>query len=100
MPGLGVETDAGPHREIGGLFRTEIWWRDRYRDLEAHGYQLRPRYHPDWQPSWKRLGKDFFDTEDGQPTIVSSNGSSTSSPTTSPSYELRWMPYAWKMADK
>ena len=79
MPGLGVETYVGltelPRREIGDLFRTEMWWRDHYRDLEAHGYRLRPRYHPDWQPSWKRTGKDFFDVEDGQPTIVSSNGS-------------------------
>jgi hypothetical protein len=77
MPGLGVDTIgtyAGlPRREIGGLFRTEMWWRDHYRDLEAHGYRLRPRYHPDWQPSWKMSGKDFFDAEDGQPTIVSNN---------------------------
>jgi hypothetical protein len=75
MPGSGGETDAGPmelpRREIGGLFRSEIWWRDRYRDFEAHGYSLRSRYHPDWQPSWKRSKKDFFDAEDGQPTIVS-----------------------------
>ncbi|KAN0116072.1 Protein kinase-like domain containing protein [Russula decolorans] len=73
MPGLGVETDASlkglPRRQIGGLFRSEMWWRDRYRDLEAHGYRLRNRYHPDWEPSWKRSGKDFFDAEDGQPTI-------------------------------
>ena len=59
-----------PRREIGGLFRSEMWWRDRYRDLEAHGYRLRHRYHPDWKPSWKTSGKDFFDAEDGQPTIV------------------------------
>ena len=59
-----------PRREIGGLFHSEMWWRDRYRDLEAHGYRLRPRYHPDWKPSWKTSGKDFFDAEDGQPTIV------------------------------
>jgi hypothetical protein len=75
MPGLGGETDAGltelSRREIGGLFRSEIWWKDRYHDLEAHGYRLRSRYHPDWQPSWKRSGRDFFDAEDGQPTIVS-----------------------------
>ena len=75
MPGSGVETDASlrelPRRQIGGLFRSEIWWRDRYRDLEAHGYRLRNRYHPDWEPSWKKSGEDFFNAEDGQPTIVS-----------------------------
>lgn len=71
---LGCDIDAGltelPRREIGGLFRSEMWWRDRYHDLEAHGYRLRPRYHPDWKPSWKTSRKDFFDAEDGQPTIV------------------------------
>jgi hypothetical protein len=70
MPGSGVGTDALPRRQIGGLFRSELWWRDRYRDLEAHGYRLRNRYHPDWEPSWKKSGKDFFNAEDGQPTIV------------------------------
>lgn len=75
MPDLKVEADTShhelPRREIGGLFRSEMWWRDRYRDFEAHGYRLRNRYHPDWNPSWKRSGKDFFDAEDGQPSIVS-----------------------------
>jgi hypothetical protein len=70
-----VETDASlkepPRREIGGLFRSEMWWGDRYHDFEAHGYKLRNRYHPEWEPSWKGSGRDFFDAEDGQPTIVS-----------------------------
>ena len=94
MPGSGVETDASlielPRRQIGGLFRSEMWWRDRYRDLEAHGYRLRNRYHPNWEPSWKRTGKDFFDAEDGQPTIVSIICLLRSGPTVSSSYELRW----------
>jgi hypothetical protein len=84
MPGLGVETDASlkelPRRQIGGLFRSEMWWRDRYRDLEAHGYRLRNRYHPDWEPSWKRSGKDFFDAEDGQSYYCEYGPSGTSSP--------------------
>lgn len=87
MPGSSIETGAGStdlsHREVGGLFDSEVWWRDHYRDLEAHGYKLRPRYHPDWQPSWKRSGKNFLDTEDGQPTIVSSNGSNLPSTSSS-----------------
>ena len=29
------------------------------------------RYHPDWEPSWKKSGEDFFNAEDGQPTSVS-----------------------------
>lgn len=30
----------------------EIFWRDRYYFFKRKGYILRPRYHPDWQPSW------------------------------------------------
>ena len=58
-------------RELGSLFDSELWWRDHYRDLESRGYRLRPRYSPDWQPSWKQSGIDFFRVEDGQPTLVS-----------------------------
>lgn len=57
-------------REIGALFTSEMWWRDHYRDIGVNGYRLRSRYDPDWQPSWKLSGKDFFMTEDGQPTLV------------------------------
>ena len=49
---------------------TERWWRDRYVEIASHGYELRPRYHPRWQPSWLKSGKDFYVVEDGQPTIV------------------------------
>ncbi|RXW12698.1 hypothetical protein EST38_g13155 [Candolleomyces aberdarensis] len=31
----------------------EIYWREKYRWLLDSGYRLRPRYHPDWVPSWK-----------------------------------------------
>jgi len=72
MPGLGVEI-ASPRtplrREVGSLYNSEVWWRDRYHDIEARGYELRSRYHPNWQPSWKELGQDFFNAEDGQATI-------------------------------
>ncbi|EIW62129.1 uncharacterized protein TRAVEDRAFT_70311 [Trametes versicolor FP-101664 SS1] len=30
----------------------ETYWRDLFPFLEAHGYTLRPRYHPDWKPVW------------------------------------------------
>ncbi|KAH9970476.1 kinase-like domain-containing protein [Russula compacta] len=56
-------------REIGTLYTSERWWRDHYYGIEDHGYELRPRYHPDWKPSWRRSGRDFFSMEDGQPTI-------------------------------
>jgi len=58
-------------REPGTLFDSELWWRDHYQVLENRGYRLRSRYRPDWAPSWKKSGKDFYTVEDGQPTLVS-----------------------------
>ncbi|KAI9451694.1 kinase-like domain-containing protein [Lactarius psammicola] len=58
------------NREIGALFSSELWWRDHYRDIGINGYRLRPRYDPDWRPSWKASGKHFFMTEDGQRTLL------------------------------
>ena len=55
----------------GSLSGSEVWWRDRYRELESRGYSLRPRYHPDWEPSWERSGMDYSRVEDGQPSLVS-----------------------------
>ncbi|KAJ7271152.1 kinase-like domain-containing protein [Mycena rebaudengoi] len=34
-------------------FATEEFWAVRYQSLEKEGYLLRPRYHPDWKPTWK-----------------------------------------------
>jgi hypothetical protein len=59
-----------PNRQVGTLVTTEQWWRYRYNEIAEHGYELRPRYHPNWQPSWLKSGKDFYTVEDGQPTIV------------------------------
>ncbi|KAL5513758.1 hypothetical protein ACEPAH_4159 [Sanghuangporus vaninii] len=41
-----------PERIPFSLNDGERWWRDRYDMLKEHGYQLRPRYHPEWKPSW------------------------------------------------
>ena len=38
------------------LLPGEIYWKDRYFFLDARGYTLRARYHPDWKPSW--IGTD------------------------------------------
>lgn len=35
------------------LYKDEIFWRDRYQFFRRKGYILRPRYHPDWQASWR-----------------------------------------------
>jgi len=57
-------------REPGTLFDSELWWREHYQVLENRGYRLRPRYSPDWIPSWKKSGKEFYTVEDGQPTLL------------------------------
>ncbi len=36
----------------GALDESEFYWRDSQPWLETCGYQLRPRYQPDWVPSW------------------------------------------------
>ena len=35
------------------LSPREIVWRDRHHLLQARGYALRPRYHPEWVASWQ-----------------------------------------------
>ncbi len=68
-----------PHKEHplywknveGGLFEHEFFWRDHQRWLADAGYILRPRFREDWQPSWLKSKKLFFQCEDGQTTVVS-----------------------------
>lgn len=55
----------------GGISERESWWVERKEELEAAGYMLRPRYHPDWQPSWLKTKKSYSDFEDGQTEVVS-----------------------------
>lgn len=51
------------------LLTREIFWRDHQKWLEGQGYMLRPRYHPNWVPSW---GPDesYEKSEDGQWSLV------------------------------
>ncbi|KAF6754147.1 other/AgaK1 protein kinase [Ephemerocybe angulata] len=56
-PEASSEPQQKPRREPFGLVQHEIYWRDRYDWLLEHGYRLRPRYHPDWVPSWKTNSK-------------------------------------------
>ena len=46
------------------LTTTEREWRDRQPLLERAGYMLRPRYHPEWFPSWKGTNLDPTYCED------------------------------------
>ena len=70
MPQFLTALDSSYTRRVGTLVKSEEWWRDRYYEIEANGYTLRPRYHPRWEPSWIKAGKDFYTVEDGQATTV------------------------------
>lgn len=59
------------------LTGEEIFWRDHYVWLSEAGYALRPRYKPDWKPSWIGARKHPFDCEDGIFLIVRPNVSTT-----------------------
>lgn len=42
----------------------EMAWRDKQRFLEERGYMLRPRFHPEWVPSWISNGQNPMLQED------------------------------------
>lgn len=48
-----------------GLQRPEFFWRTHYDWFKSQGYQIRPRFAPDWVPSWKGTNKDETECEDG-----------------------------------
>ncbi|OJT15428.1 hypothetical protein TRAPUB_8016 [Trametes pubescens] len=49
VPVLPTRTSlSGPEK----LSEVECWWRDHQGWLAERGYLLRPRYRPDWKPSW------------------------------------------------
>ncbi|KAG2367123.1 hypothetical protein BDR07DRAFT_1351562 [Suillus spraguei] len=50
----------------GALSVHEIWWRRQYEWLKVRGYLLRPRYAPDWVPSWEGSKRHAWDCEDGR----------------------------------
>ena len=57
----------------GGLATAEVFWRDHYNWLRECGYLLRPRYAPDWIPSWERdarKGEPYYRYEDAQMSAV------------------------------
>ncbi len=53
------------------LSERETWWATRQGALERAGYMLRPRYRPDWKPSWVGTKKHHLDCEDGRTRAVS-----------------------------
>jgi hypothetical protein len=61
--------DHGPER----LTESEIYWRDHQPWLAGCGYMLRPRYAPDWKPSWEGTKKVYLECEDGHASNVSAH---------------------------
>ena len=60
-----------PDYEGGALDELELFWRDHQKWLQDRGYLLRPRYRPDWVPSWKDRPDVFWRfCEDGQRRTV------------------------------
>ncbi|KAJ8588515.1 hypothetical protein M405DRAFT_882102 [Rhizopogon salebrosus TDB-379] len=57
---------AERERRPGALSASEVWWCQQYQWLKARGYLLRPRYAPEWIPSWDGSQRDPFSCEDGQ----------------------------------
>lgn len=41
---------------FSSLTSAEERWRDRQQFLQSVGYMLRPRYRPEWVPSWRGTG--------------------------------------------
>ena len=64
-----TDTDP-PTRQVGVRISTERWWRDRYNEIAEHGYELRHRCQPKWQPSCLKSGKDLYTVEDSEANIV------------------------------
>ncbi|KAH8103567.1 kinase-like domain-containing protein [Cristinia sonorae] len=64
---------SASHKEqqFTSLSPHELQWRARYEGLLLRGYQLRPRYHPNWKPSWIGTDTPADTCEDFVETIYS-----------------------------
>jgi hypothetical protein len=67
---ISQELSKGTERRQREIDTHEEFWRDHQPWLKQQGYMLRPRFAPDWVPSWKDNQKYRFDCEDGQPLSV------------------------------
>ncbi|KAL5492959.1 hypothetical protein ACEPAI_4407 [Sanghuangporus weigelae] len=59
-----MDTSLDSRENASRLLSGEALWRDRYGMLESHGYQLRPRYNPNWVLSWLNTKKPASRHED------------------------------------
>ncbi|TFY55493.1 hypothetical protein EVJ58_g8216 [Rhodofomes roseus] len=65
-------TSPSQHQPLDSLIKHEFYWRDRQPWLEEHGYMLRPRYRPGWQPFEGGPGESYTFREDSHWSLVSS----------------------------
>ncbi|EGN93995.1 hypothetical protein SERLA73DRAFT_115488 [Serpula lacrymans var. lacrymans S7.3] len=50
----------------GTIRPGELWWCKHYQWLKDAGYLLRPRYSPEWVPSWQGTKKVWMECEDSR----------------------------------
>ena len=55
------------------LTENELWWTRHFQWLKDCGYLLRPRYAPDWVPSWRGTNKRKYSCEDSVTAMVSNS---------------------------
>lgn len=70
---VGLSSGSRYHYDDYALRSYEIYWRDHQEWLAERGYMLRPRYKPDWVPSWKDTNENPAIFEDGMPMQVRTN---------------------------
>ncbi|KAI0800214.1 kinase-like domain-containing protein [Fomes fomentarius] len=54
---------------VYSLLPSERFWQKRQLYLQQHGYLLRPRYSPSWQPSWLGTNLDPLFCEDSAASL-------------------------------
>ena len=69
LPYMTSQSSTTSHFDSLGL--TEIFWRDTFTWFKDQGYQLRPRFAPDWIPSWLGTSKFRLQCEDGHSLLMS-----------------------------
>ena len=71
-----LEAFGAPSVPIGDgqLTASERWWSQHFEWLKGSGYLLRPRYAPNWVPSWRGTKKSMFSCEDSSVPKVRHTG--------------------------
>ncbi|KAH0828135.1 hypothetical protein J3R83DRAFT_3810 [Lanmaoa asiatica] len=63
---LAAFRDIPRNKDGTQLSEPELWWSKHYSWLRDNGYTLRPRYAPDWVPSWQGTKKSWLMCEDSR----------------------------------